>query len=68
MYTAISLFFVGLLIILGLVLLAAFPTMLLWNWLMPEIFSLPEIGFLQALGLMALSTLFFYRGTGGSGK
>ncbi len=68
MYTIISLFLVGLLVILALVLLASFPTMLLWNWLMPEIFGLPEIGFLQALGLMVLSTFFFYRGAGGSGK
>lgn len=33
----------------------ALPTMLLWNWLMPEIFGLPTIGFFQALGLLLLS-------------
>jgi hypothetical protein len=40
-------------IILGL------PLMWLWNWLMPTIFSLPEITFWQALGLNALATIFF---------
>ena len=27
-------------------------TMLLWNWLMPGIFALPEITFWQAVGLL----------------
>ena len=31
----------------------------LWNWLMPEIFGLPAIGFWQALGLLGLSWLLF---------
>jgi hypothetical protein len=41
------------LIILGL------PLMLLWNWLMPYLFSLPEIGFLQAIGLNCLCSILF---------
>lgn len=32
-------------------------TMFLWNWLVPEIFGAPEVTFLQALGLLALSNL-----------
>ncbi len=32
-------------------------TMLLWNWLVPEIFGGPEVTFIQALGLLALSNL-----------
>jgi hypothetical protein len=38
-------------------LLLAWPTMLLWNWLMPLIFGLRTLTFLQALGLMILSSL-----------
>jgi len=33
--------------------------MLLWNWLMPTLFQLPEITFWQACGLQLLSTLLF---------
>jgi len=33
--------------------------MLLWNWLMPELFGLTTITFLQALGVLALSKLLF---------
>ena len=31
--------------------------MLLWNWLMPEIFGLPEITYLEAAGIIILSRL-----------
>jgi hypothetical protein len=31
----------------------------LWNFLMPAIFGLPQIGFWQALGLLSLSWLLF---------
>ena len=34
------------------------PTMLLWNWLVPEIFNLRTINFLQSLGLIILVNLF----------
>ena len=44
----------GILAWAGLALLASIPVALLWNWLVPEIFNLPEIGFLQAFGLMLL--------------
>jgi hypothetical protein len=40
-------------------LIAALPLMLLWNWLMPVLFGVPTIGFLQALGLLVLSGLLF---------
>ena len=39
--------------------LVAFPVMFLWNWLMPSIFDLREITFLEAWGLFALSTVLF---------
>lgn len=35
----------------------------LWNWLLPPLFGLPQISFLQALGILALSRILF----GGSG-
>jgi hypothetical protein len=34
-------------------------TMLLWNWLMPSVFGLHTIDFLQALGLLLLSKIIF---------
>lgn len=38
--------------------------MLLWNWLMPTIFSLPQITFWQAWGLVILTHLLFKAGPG----
>ena len=38
-------------------LIMGFPTMWLWNWLMPTIFGLTKIGFWQSVGLMFLSGL-----------
>lgn len=43
--------------ILGLLL--SIPVMLLWNWLMPVIFGLPEVGWLQSFGLMLLYGFLF---------
>lgn len=45
-------------------------TMSLWNWLMPEIFGLPVITWLQAFGLLILSRIFFggWGGRNGKGK
>jgi len=34
------------------------PTMLLWNWLVPEIFNLRTINFFEALGLLILVNFF----------
>jgi hypothetical protein len=54
--------FVGLrFIAFGIVAAAIFGTvtMSLWNALMPAIFSLPVIGFWQALGLLLLGRLLF---------
>ncbi len=33
--------------------------MLLWNWLMPCIFGLPELTFCQAVGLLVLCKILF---------
>ena len=45
---------IGILIVGGLFLLG-FITMHLWNWLMPEIFGLPQVTYWQTWGLMILS-------------
>ena len=37
--------------------------LVLWNWLLPPLFGVPQISFLQALGILALSRILF----GGSG-
>ena len=41
------------------IVILGYPLMLLWNWLMPVIFGLPEITFWQAIGLNFLSTILF---------
>jgi hypothetical protein len=45
----------------GIVLLAlcGLVVMLLWNWLMPEIFGLPAIDYWKAWGLLVLSWILF---------
>ena len=51
------------LLTIGILILAVMlfggPLMILWNWLMPYLFGLPEITFWQACGLQLLSTLLF---------
>ena len=49
--------FIGTLAIL--LVLLGYPVMLLWNWLIPQIFGLPEITFWQAIGLNILCTILF---------
>jgi len=48
---------IGVLIVIAL--LISLPTMLLWNWLMPKIFGLTQIGFSEALGLCFLGGFLF---------
>jgi len=51
------------LIVIGLLLLSAillaFPTMLLWNWLMPNIFGVMKIDLYQAIGINFLTHILF---------
>jgi hypothetical protein len=49
-----------------LALIASLPVMWLWDWLMPEIFGLKEITWLQALGISLLSSLLFKSSTSNS--
>jgi len=50
-------------LVIGILMLAVIifgaPLMILWNWIMPTIFGLPEIGFWQACGLQLLATILF---------
>ena len=41
------------------ILLLGYPLMWLWNWLMPYLFGLPEITFIQAIGLNILTNILF---------
>lgn len=40
-------------------LVLALPVMLLWDWLMPILFGLPSITWMQAWGLMLLCSFLF---------
>lgn len=41
-------------------LIIGLPVMLLWNWVIPDIFpNIPRIGFWQAFGLSLLCSLLF---------
>lgn len=58
-------------ILLGLVIafLVGYIVMRLWNWLMPELFGLPMIGYWQAVGVLILAKIIFGFGGGdGPGK
>ena len=48
--------------LLLVVLIIGLPVMFLWNWLMPLIFGLTKISFLQALGLSLLGNMLFNLG------
>lgn len=51
--------FLGALAVAFFALVFGYVVMLLWNWLMPEIFSLGMITFWQAVGLVLLARLLF---------
>jgi hypothetical protein len=51
----------ALIAIIVIALLVSLPVMLLWNWLMPELFNLKQITWMQALGLTLLCGFLFPR-------
>lgn len=51
---------------IGLAFFVGYILMLLWNWLMPELFGLPALGYWQAIGLLLLAKIIFGFG-GGNG-
>jgi len=58
--------FTGILMMLAAAAVFGAAVMLLWNALLPQIFVLPRIGYLQAVGLLVLTRLLF-GGIGGWG-
>ena len=56
----------GLVLFAGIAVLIPWVLSLLWNWLMPLIFGLPEITILQAAGIFILSKILFTPGMGGN--
>jgi hypothetical protein len=56
---AFEIFLAALGIIILTAIIMAFPTMWLWNWLMPDIFELPKITLYQAMGINFLSGILF---------
>ena len=57
---------IGDVVLIGI--LSALPVMLLWNWLMPEIFNLPTLTLWQALGVSFLSSILFKSSVSSSKK
>jgi len=43
-------------------LIAVIPAYFLWNWIIPDIFSLPKIGLLQMTGLIILVQCIISKG------
>lgn len=54
-------------LVVGIAFLLGFFVMLLWNWLMPDIFGLPEITYWQAWGLVLLSHILI-KGSSSRGR
>ncbi len=52
-------FFQKLFFVLVFIAVISLVVLLLWNWLMPVIFSLPEINYWQAIGILILSKILF---------
>ncbi len=55
----ISIVISGIIAAVALAFLFGLFVMLLWNWLMPDIFGLRRIGYWQAWGLVLLSHILF---------
>ena len=49
----------GIVLLFAVAALMSLPVMLLWDWLMPTLFGLPEITWFQAWGLLFLCGLLF---------
>lgn len=53
---------------IGLIFLCGWVVMLLWNWLIPEIFGLAQVSYWQAWGLLVLSSILFKDFPSGGGN
>lgn len=47
---------IGLAVMLVLAFIMGYPVMVAWNYAMPDVFGLPELTYLQAVALFALSS------------
>ncbi|MEO0572493.1 MAG: hypothetical protein AAF039_12370 [Bacteroidota bacterium] len=57
------------LFIIAMLFLVGYIVMLLWNWLMPELFGLSAISYWQAFGILILAKIIFgFGGGNGPGK
>ena len=52
----------------GLVFLMGYAVQQLWNWLMPDLFGLPTVGYWKAIGILVLSKIIFGFGGGNHKK
>lgn len=50
---------------IAVVFLIGYILMRLWNWLMPDLFGLPEIDYWKAMGILLLAKIIFGFGGGG---
>lgn len=57
--TFLGILVLSILLSLLICIIFAYPTMLLWNWLIIKIFDLPSITFLEAFGLNFLCCILF---------
>jgi len=62
----IGMILLGLAVVAGLVFLVSWILMMLWNWLMPNLFGLKPISLYQAMGLLIITKILF--GVISSGK
>jgi hypothetical protein len=51
---------------IGIAFLVGYVFMYLWNWIMPDLFGLPELGYWKAVGALILAKIIFGFG-GGNG-
>ncbi len=49
---------IAILVVVGVAALG-WVVMALWNWLLPELFGIREIGYVQAMGVLLLSKILF---------
>ena len=49
---------------IGLVFLMGYAVQYLWNWIMPDLFGLPTVGYWKAIGILVLSKIIFGFGGG----
>lgn len=68
LFTVCGMIIVGFVFFAVVACLMALPTMLLWNWLAPELFGLKELGFFQAMGMNLLCGILFRGGSSSSSK